>query len=184
MSTITPSISQKQRRTRRQGGLAFSLSNCTHFEHRCPNEADVSPHQASICSESKRTMIIGDAGGADSRTPLSASRQSINLLLHLILNHPISNPNLCKHILRFCWILLQFPSNMCHIHAQNTVIIVRIRPPDIRNNRIIRHDPAGILCQQGDNLNSICVRWTSFPSTDTRCFSKSIVSPFAWNGRL
>ena len=41
---------------------------------------------------------------------------------------------------------------MCHIHAQNTVIIVRIRPPDIRNNRIIRHDPAGILCQQGDNL--------------------------------
>ena len=31
-------------------------------------------------------------------------------------------------------------------------IIVRIRPPDIRNNRIIRHDPAGILCQQGDNL--------------------------------
>lgn len=41
---------------------------------------------------------------------------------------------------------------MCHIHAQNTVIIVRIRPPDIRNNRIIRHDPAGILRQQGDNL--------------------------------
>ena len=97
-------------------------------------------------------MIIGDAGGADFRTPLSASRQSINLLLHLILNHPISNPNLCKHILRFCWILFQFPSNMCHIHAQNTVIIVRIRPPDIRNNRIIRHDPAGILRQQGDNL--------------------------------
>ena len=78
--------------------------------------------------------------------------QSIYLLLHLILNHPIPNPDLRKHILRFRWILLQFPSNMCHIHAQNTVIIVRIRPPDIRNNRIIRHDSAGILCQQGDNL--------------------------------
>ena len=45
-----------------------------------------------------------------------------------------------------------FLRNMCHIHAQNTVIIVRIRPLDIRNNRIIRHDSAGILCQQGDNL--------------------------------
>ena len=37
--------------------LLFIYPNCMHLEHICPNEADVSPHQASICSESKRTMI-------------------------------------------------------------------------------------------------------------------------------
>ena len=35
----------------------FPIISCTHLEHICPNEADVSPHQANICSESKRTMI-------------------------------------------------------------------------------------------------------------------------------
>jgi hypothetical protein len=89
--------------------------------------------------------------------------QSIYLLLHLILNHPISNPDLRKHILRFRRILLQFPSNMCHIYAQNTVIIVRIGTPDIRNNRIIRHDSAGILRQQGDNLK-LDLRQMDIPS--------------------
>ena len=41
---------------------------------------------------------------------------------------------------------------MGHIDAQNAVVIVRIRPPDIGNDGVIRHDTSGILRQEGEDL--------------------------------
>lgn len=73
-------------------------------------------------------------------------------LMHFILNHPVSNPNLRKYILRLRRVLLQLPSDVGHIDAQNAVVIVRIRPPDIGNDGVIRHNPAGILSQEGNNF--------------------------------
>ena len=102
-----------------------------------------------------------------------------------ILKHPVANTQLCKNILRFARVFFDLTANIRHIDAQNPVVIISIRPPDLVNQCVIGHNLAGILGQQRNNLVLHPGQMDFLdPCRVTRRRSKSMVRPSAAYGRL
>lgn len=69
-----------------------------------------------------------------------------------IFQHPIADADFGEDILGLCGILFDFAADVSHIHTQNLVVAVHVRPPDGTHNLVVGEDFAGVLGQKCEEL--------------------------------
>ena len=67
------------------------------------------------------------------------------MLLVFIIDHSVTDADFRKNVLRFCRVIFQLSSDICHIDAKNPVIAVREGAPDVGDERVVCDDPSRVL---------------------------------------
>ena len=65
--------------------------------------------------------------------------------LVLVFQHPVTDADLGKYIFRLGGILFDLAADVCHIYAQDLVVVVHIRSPDGIHDEAVGQYSAGIL---------------------------------------
>ena len=64
--------------------------------------------------------------------------------------HPVADSHFRENILRVRRIFLQFPSDICHVYAQNLIVALYIGAPDLCQNAVVGQHASGVARQKRD----------------------------------